>query len=537
MTSIFEQDLPPTAANHVPLSPLTFIERSAAIYPDYPAVVHGTTRRTWAETWTRCRQLASALEKRGIQPGQTVAAMLPNIPAMFEAHFGVPLAGCVLNTLNIRLDADAISYMLAHGEAKVILVDPEFAEVIQAAVAKLESKPLIIDVADPEFLGETQGIGELEYEALLAEGDPDYAYRLPSDEWQAISLNYTSGTTGQPKGVCLDLATQLAVAGSLVEASASRDVQRHLCILPLATLLENIAGVYAPLLAGARVELMPMAQIGLTGASGFDLARFLEALQAVQPNSLILLPQLLLALVSAAERKLPVPGSLRFVAVGGGRVSAQLLERADALALPIFEGYGLSECASVVCLNTPEQRRIGSTGKPLGHLQVTLAADGEVLVKGARMLGYLGEPAPQGEWLSTGDLGHFEQGFLVLHGRKKHQFITAYGRNVNPEWVESELVQQLPIAQAWLHGEALPANVAVLVARFPNTPDAQLQAAVDAVNAGLPDYARVHHWLRADAPFSASNELATSNGRLRRAALFTHYQNAIHELMAEGVHA
>ena len=350
-------------------------------------------------------------------------------------------------------------------------------------------------------------------------------------------ITYTSGTTGQPKGVCLDLATQLAVADSLVKASASRNVERHLCILPLAALLENIAGVYAPLLAGARVELMPMAQIGLSGASGFDLMRFLQAMQAAQPNSLILLPQLLLALVSAAERKLPVPHSLRFVAVGGGRVSVQLLERADALNLPIFEGYGLSECASVVCLNTPEQRRIGSTGKPLGHLQVTLAADGEVRVKGARMLGYLGEPAPQGEWLRTGDLGHFEDGFLVLHGRKKHQFITAYGRNVNPEWVESELVQQLPIAQAWLHGEALPANVAVLVPRYPNTPDAQLQAAVDAVNHGLPDYARVHHWLRADAPFNASNDLATANGRLRRTALFNHYQAAIDELMAEGVHA
>ncbi|WP_277372643.1 AMP-binding protein [Pseudomonas sp. AA-38] len=350
-------------------------------------------------------------------------------------------------------------------------------------------------------------------------------------------ITYTSGTTGQPKGVCLDLVTQLAVAGSLVEASASRNVERHLCILPLATLLENIAGVYAPLLAGARVELMPMAQVGLSGASGFDLMRFLQALQAAQPHSLILLPQLLLALVSAAERGLPLPSSLRFVAVGGGRVSAQLLERAEALELPIFEGYGLSECASVVCLNTPEQRRLGSTGKPLGHLQVTLADDGEVLVKGARMLGYLGEPAPQGEWLGTGDLGHFEDGFLVLHGRKKHQFITAYGRNVNPEWVESELVQQLPIAQAWLHGEALPANVAVLVPRFPNTPDAQLQAAVDAVNRGLPDYARVHHWLRADSPFNASNDLATANGRLRRTALFTHYQAAIDELMAEGVPA
>nr|WP_313403739.1 AMP-binding protein [Pseudomonas sp.] len=350
-------------------------------------------------------------------------------------------------------------------------------------------------------------------------------------------ITFTSGTTGQPKGVCLDLDTQLAVARSLVAASASRNVERHLCVLPLATLLENIAGVYAPLLAGARVELMPMVQIGLTGASGFDLMRFLQALQAAQPHSLILLPQLLLALVIAAERKLPVPDSLRFVAVGGGRVSTQLLERADALDLPIFEGYGLSECASVVCLNTPEQRRIGSTGQPLSHLQVTLAADGEVQVKGARMLGYLGEPAPQGEWLGTGDLGHFEQGFLVLHGRKKHQFITAYGRNVNPEWVESELVQQLPVAQAWLHGEALPANVAVLVARFPNTSDAQLQEAVDTVNRGLPDYARVHHWLRADAPFSTNNDLATANGRLRRIALLDHYQSAIDELMAEGVPA
>jgi long-subunit acyl-CoA synthetase (AMP-forming) len=350
-------------------------------------------------------------------------------------------------------------------------------------------------------------------------------------------ITFTSGTTGQPKGVCLDLDTQLAVARSLVAASASRNVERHLCILPLATLLENIAGIYAPLLAGARVELMPMAQVGLSGASGFDLMRFLQALQAAQPHSLILLPQLLLALVSAAERKLPVPDSLRFVAVGGGRVSPQLLERADALELPIFEGYGLSECASVVCLNTPERHRIGSTGQPLGHLQVTLAADGEVLVKGARMLGYLGEPAPQGEWLGTGDLGHFEQGFLVLHGRKKHQFITAYGRNVNPEWVESELVQQLPVAQAWLHGEALPANVAVLVARFPNTSDAQLQEAVDTVNSGLPDYARVHHWLRADAPFTTNNDLATANGRLRRVALLDHYQRAIDELMAEGVSA
>ena len=344
-------------------------------------------------------------------------------------------------------------------------------------------------------------------------------------------ITYTSGTTGQPKGVCLDSATQLAVAQSLVQASASCAVERHLCVLPLATLLENIAGVYAPLLAGAQVELMPMAQIGLLGASQFDLPRFLAALAQAQPNSLILLPQLLLALVSAAERRLPLPNSLRFIAVGGGRVASQLLQRAEALGLPVFEGYGLSECASVVCLNTPENRRIGSVGQPLPHLQVSLGADGEVLVKGPRLLGYLGEPSPAEEWLGTGDLGHFDGPFLVLHGRKKHQFITAFGRNVNPEWVEAELVQQLPIAQAWLHGEALPGNVAVLVPRFPNTPDSQLAEAVATANQALPDYAPVHHWLRAEQPFSSANTLATSNGRLRRTALFNHYQHAIEQVM------
>ncbi len=347
-----------------------------------------------------------------------------------------------------------------------------------------------------------------------------------------LKITYTSGTTGQPKGVCLDAALQLRVAQSLWQASAPCKVERHLCVLPLATLLENIAGIYAPLLAGATIELVPLAEVGLKGASQFDLPSFLRCLNRVQPHSLILLPQLLLALVTAAERGLPIPDSLRFVAVGGGRVSAQLLARADALGLPIYEGYGLSECASVVCLNTPQQRKVGTVGTPLPHVQVRLAVDGEVLVKGARMRGYLGEPALTDEWLATGDLGHFDGAYLVLHGRKKHQFITAFGRNVNPEWVESELVQQLPIAQAWLYGEALPANVAVLVPRFSSVSDAELAAAVEQVNQTLPDYARVHHWLRGEQAFTDDNGLATSNGRLRRVALLEHYQSAITQVMA-----
>lgn len=344
-------------------------------------------------------------------------------------------------------------------------------------------------------------------------------------------ITYTSGTTGQPKGVCLGGEALLAVAASIAAATASSGIERHLCVLPLAVLLENLAGNYTPLLIGACLEIPPLAEVGMHGASQFELPAFLACLARVRPSSLILLPQLLLALVSAAERGHRLPDSLHFIAVGGGRVAPQLLERAEVLGLPVFEGYGLSECASVVCLNTPQQRRIGSVGRPLAHAEVRLADDGEVLVRGARLLGYLGEPAPADDWLATGDLGHWEEGFLVLHGRKKHQFVTAFGRNVNPEWVEAELVQQAPIAQAWLYGEALPANVAVLVARG-GADDAQLQAAVERVNAGLPDYARVHHWLRAAQPFAEANGLATANGRLRRAALFQHYRQAIDACLA-----
>ena len=186
----------------------------------------------------------------------------------------------------------------------------------------------------------------------------------------------------------------------------------------------------------------------------------------------------------------------------------------------------------MVCLNTPHARRIGSVGRPLPHAEVRIGAAGAVLVRGPRMLAYLGEAPLQDEWLDSGDLGRFEDGFLVLQGRSRHQFITAYGRNVNPEWVESELVQQAPVAQAWLHGEALPANVAVLVPRRHDLPDSVLQAAVDTVNRELPDYARIHRWVRANEAFNAGNGLATTNGRLCRDALLTRYRDAIEGQMA-----
>jgi fatty-acyl-CoA synthase len=188
-------------ANFVALSPLSFLERTARVYPQRLALVHGGLRQTWAQTFERCRRLASALTRRGIGLGDTVAAMLPNTPPMYEAHFGVPVTGAVLNTLNTRLDPEAIAFQLDHGGAKVLLTDREFSSTIARALALMTGpKPLVIDVLDAEFDG-GKTLGELDYEAFLAEGDPGYAWSLPSDEWQAISLNYTSGTTGNPKGV------------------------------------------------------------------------------------------------------------------------------------------------------------------------------------------------------------------------------------------------------------------------------------------------------------------------------------------------
>jgi len=199
--SPYEQDLDRNPANHAPLTPLTFIEWSASVYPQRTAVIHGARRFSWSETYARARRLASALARRGIGTGDTVAAMLANTPEMYECHFGVPMAGAVLNTLNMRLDADAIAFMLGHGEAKVLITDREFAGTIAGALKKLDRKPIVVDVDDPEYDGPGSRLGETDYEGLLAGGDPAFAWQPPADEWQAIALNYTSGTTGNPKGV------------------------------------------------------------------------------------------------------------------------------------------------------------------------------------------------------------------------------------------------------------------------------------------------------------------------------------------------
>ena len=197
----FESDLDRNPANYAPLTPLSFLERAAYVYPERTAIVHGARHYTWKQTYARCRRLASALARRGIGAGDTVAVMAANTPEMYECHFGVPMLGAVLNTLNTRLDADAIAFMLDHGEAKVLITDREFSGTIKRALEQVLRRPVVIDIDDGEFDGTGEMLGEKDYEALLGEGDPEYAWQPPADEWMAISLNYTSGTTGNPKGV------------------------------------------------------------------------------------------------------------------------------------------------------------------------------------------------------------------------------------------------------------------------------------------------------------------------------------------------
>jgi len=348
-----------------------------------------------------------------------------------------------------------------------------------------------------------------------------------------IKITYTSGSTAAPKGVCLSAAHLETVAESLAKATATLDIRRHLCLLPLATLLENIAGVFAPLLAGATCLLPPTSTTGISYA-GTDTTKLLSAVGAAQPESLILVPELLQLFVVAAERGWPVPATLKFIAVGGASVSPALLERATAASLPVYEGYGLSECASVVCLNAPSARRPGSVGQPLPHVRVRCSASGEIIVSGPKMLGYLGAPerAAQDEW-HTGDLGEIDaDGYLYVRGRVRSVFITSYGRNVAPEWVEREIAQRLPQRQVLVHGEAQPYAVAIVSGIQDEAEAAIVERVIADANAALPDYARVQRWAVAPEPFSFANGMLTSNGRLRRAAIVERHRPILDALYA-----
>jgi long-subunit acyl-CoA synthetase (AMP-forming) len=365
---------------------------------------------------------------------------------------------------------------------------------------------------------------------------PARATLLPG---RTAKVTYTSGTTGTAKGVCLSDAATDRVAQSLLEVSRGGAEDRHLCLLPLATLLENIAGIDVPILAGAATAIPSLAEVGLGGSSQLDPKAMLAAVEKYLPSTIVTVPQTLAGLLFAIAQAGRRPKQLRLVAVGGAPVATALLRQAEALDVPVYQGYGLSELSSVVAFNGPGTNLPGSVGKPLPHVDLRFAADGEILARGAVLEGYVGGAAARtmdGYW-PTGDIGHLDDdGYLHLDGRKKNMFITAFGRNVAPEWIECELAARPAIAQAAVFGEARPWNAAVLVPR-----NAAFTGAVEAdlrkVNDSLPDYARVGRWIVADEAFSPQNGMATPNGRLRRDAILARYRTRLERLYeGEAVH-
>lgn len=339
-------------------------------------------------------------------------------------------------------------------------------------------------------------------------------------------ITYTSGSTGQPKGVCLSLEQMEATAVALVEAIGADYAGRHLPLLPLSILLENVAGLYTTLLAGGRYHILPAAKLGLDNPFRPDLAALAGAIATERATSLIVVPELLRALLMVMTFTGARFPDLNLVAVGGAKVSSQLLGQADALGLPVYEGYGLSECASVVALNTPSARKIGAVGKPLSHLSVTIDIDGEIIVSPQPFLGYAGAEPHLGA-VRTGDLGSLDaDGFLRIEGRRANTIITAFGRNIAPEWVESELLAQPEIRQAVVFGEAQASLGALIVPLVPDMDEASVAQAVARANLALPDYAQVKRW-QVRAPFDPVAGELTNNGRPRRAVLLSRHSDFI----------
>lgn len=423
---------------------------------------------------------------------------------------------------------------LAAMQAKVTLVplpgffsDAQLCHIIQDAcvdtVLSDQSERVSRLLPDEAARNTVLNLRVAEREFQLHHLTPEANSQLPAG---TAKITYTSGTTGAPKGVLLGADAMAQVAASLVDASGADANDRHLTLLPLSTLLENIAGIYAPILAGGITLLHSQEHVGMRGASGVDAGKMLDALIESKATTAITLPQLLKALVAACAATGLFPQSLRYLAVGGAHVSSQLLQTAQACGLPVFQGYGLSECASVVAVNRPGADHPGSVGRPLAHAQVRISNSGEIQVGGSLCNGYLHAATAATEFCSTGDIGYLDaDGFLHITGRKKNIFITAFGRNVSPEWVESELTAQPAIAQAAVFGEAQPFNVAVLV---PAVNDNNiLMDAIAETNARLPDYARICAWVIADQAFGPANGLATANGSIRRNVIEQRFEQAI----------
>ncbi|MEW6089924.1 MAG: acyl-CoA synthetase [Pseudomonadota bacterium] len=464
----YELDLDRNPANHQPLSPLSFLKRAAEVYPEKVAVVHGPLRRSYAELYTRCRKLASALSERGIGLGDTVAVIAPNTPGMLEMHYGVPMTGAVLNTINTRLDAAAIGFILDHGEAKMVFVDREFSALVKEALTHAKVKPVVIDMDDREYDGPGVRIGEAEYEDFIAKGDPHFNWHLPADEWQAISLNYTSGTTGNPKGVVYHhRGAYLLAMGNIVTAGMTGN-SVYLWTVPMfhcngwcfTWSLSVIAGTHVCLRRVTAANIFSaIAEHGVTHMAGA--------------------PTVMGFLINATEdEKKKLPNTVNYFAAAAPPPAATI-RKLEAQGFNVIHVYGLTETYGPAVVNAwhdewdeleTEKRaevkaRQGVNYAVLEGISVRdpetmeeVPRDGEtmgeVMFRGnVVMKGYLKnakatQEAFAGGWFHSGDLGVWHKdNYIQLKDRSKDIIISG-GENISSIEVEDTLYKHPDILEA-----------------------------------------------------------------------------------------
>jgi len=465
--SQYSTDLDKNAANYSPLSPLTFIERAASVYPDRCALVYNDTERSWSATYRRCRRLASALRKHGVAADDTVALMLPNVPAMYEAHFAVPMAGAIIHGLNIRLDADAIAFQLEHGGARVLLTDPEFSTTVRAALGQLDHPPLVIDVPDPA-VEDGALIGKFEYEDFLTTGDPEFGWSLPHDEWQAIALGYTSGTTGNPKGVVTHHRGAYLNAVSNILAWNMNTHPVYLWTLPMFHCNGWCFPWTVAALHGTNICLR-----NVSDASIFD---------AIEQNGVTHLcgaPVVLNMMANADEELKRRTGEPVNVMTAGAAPPPAVLEAMARLDFDVTHTYGLTEVygPAVVCawhedwnhLDLQEQALLKARqGVRYPMLEQLVVMDpetlepvpqdgqtiGEVMFRGnVVMKGYLKNPAAtreafEGGYFHSGDLAVCHpDGYIEIKDRSKDVIISG-GENISSIEVEATLYRHPAVLEA-----------------------------------------------------------------------------------------